>query len=63
MNEKFIDSDREVVTQFFEDGSCGCISITQTFDTEESSPVELQQQGRQAILDNFKVICESESEK
>ena len=59
IQEDFLDSGREVVTQFSEDGSCGCVSIYQTFDAEESSPQELQQQGRQAILDNFKKVCES----
>ena len=62
IKDNFIDSGREVVTQFLEDGSCGCVSVTQTFDAEKNSPLELQQQGRQAILDNFKTVCESQTE-
>ena len=63
LQDKFIDSGREVVTHFQEDGSCGCITVTQTFDAEEENSYEMQSTGRQAILDNFKNISESQLEK
>lgn len=59
IDEVFKDSGREVEIFFNKDGSYGCISILQTFDAEESSPLDVQQQGRQAILDNFKQYVES----
>lgn len=34
-------------------------AITTTFDAESENPVEMQQQGWQAILDNFKKYAES----
>ncbi|MBL0146602.1 MAG: SRPBCC family protein [Chitinophagaceae bacterium] len=33
--------------------------VTETFDAEDVNPVEMQQAGWQAILDNFKKYCES----
>lgn len=33
--------------------------IIETFDAESQNPVEMQQQGWQAILDNFRKYCES----
>lgn len=33
--------------------------ITETFDTEQENPVEMQRQGWQAILNNFKKYTES----
>jgi uncharacterized protein YndB with AHSA1/START domain len=35
------------------------VLITESFDPENMNPEELQQQGWQAILDNFKKHCES----
>jgi len=35
------------------------INIEETFEPENSNPLELQQQGWQSILDNFKRYCES----
>jgi len=43
---------RKVTTIFVSDGNE--TSITTTFDAESENPVELQKQGWQAILDNFK---------
>lgn len=34
-------------------------SVTTTFDAESENPIEMQQQGWQAILDNFKKYVES----
>ena len=62
MKEGFVSAGREVITQFVEDGSCGCVSLTQTFDAEEDNNLEMQQQGRQAILNNFKIYTESQSD-
>ena len=33
--------------------------VTETFETEDTNPVDLQRTGWQAILDNFKKYCES----
>lgn len=48
---------RKVIIQFekTENG----VQITESFDPENMNPEELQQQGWQAILDNFKKHCES----
>jgi hypothetical protein len=47
-----MDDGREVLTSFAEqaDGT----AITSTFDAETENPPELQRQGWQAILDNFR---------
>ena len=39
---------------FQEDGSCGCVTVTETFDAEELHSNEMQIAGWQAILENFK---------
>ena len=54
MKEYFIDAGRKV-SIFFVDENCG----TETFDAEEVHSLELQQQGRQSILDNFKKYVEA----
>ena len=33
--------------------------VTESFDTEETNSVDLQRTGWQAILDNFRIYCES----
>jgi uncharacterized protein YndB with AHSA1/START domain len=48
---------RKATTIFVDNGSE--TSITTTFDAESENPVEMQQQGWQAILDNFKKYVES----
>ncbi len=58
MKEYFIDAGRKVSIMFV-DENCGTVKITETFDPEEVHSLELQQQGRQAILDNFKKYVES----
>ncbi|MND03688.1 hypothetical protein D3C83_236420 [compost metagenome] len=35
------------------------VKITQTFDPEQENPEEMQRQGWQAILDNFKKHAEN----
>lgn len=58
MKEYFIDAGRKVSIMFV-DENCGTVKVTETFDPEEVHSLELQQQGRQAILDNFKKHVES----
>lgn len=53
-----IDAGRNV-SIFFVDENCGTVKITETFDAEEVHSLELQQQGRQSILDNFKKYVEA----
>lgn len=48
---------RKATTIFVDNGSE--TSVTTTFDAESENPVEMQQQGWQAILDNFKKYVES----
>ncbi len=52
-------ADGREVSVIFEDTGAGTL-ITETFDPEQMNPIELQQQGWQAILDNFKKYAESE---
>lgn len=39
----------------------GQTELTVTFDPENENPVELQRQGWQSILNNFKAYCESKT--
>lgn len=48
---------RKVVVTFDEVG--GWVSITETFETEDINAVELQREGWQSILDNFKKYAEN----
>ena len=50
-------TDREVNVQFKEQGEFTEVIIT--FDPEHENPIELQQQGWQAILNNFKTYVET----
>jgi hypothetical protein len=59
MKEYFLDAGRVVDVLFQEDGSCGCVTVTETFDAEEIHDNDMQIAGRQAILDNFKKHVES----
>jgi uncharacterized protein YndB with AHSA1/START domain len=43
---------RTVVVEFEEQGDV--VTVTETFDAESENSIELQRQGWQAILDNFK---------
>lgn len=55
--EHIFEDDREITVLFESDGDT--TTITETFDAENMNPPELQQQGWQAILDNFKAYVES----
>lgn len=55
----FVPAGRQCTVTFEADGSCGCVTVTEVFDAEEVHGLELQEQGRQAILDNFKQHCET----
>lgn len=52
----FGDRSATVTFQETEEG----IQVVETFDAEMENPVEMQQQGWQAILDNFKVYTEAQ---
>ena len=54
----FVDAGRVVDVSFVEDGSCGCVTVSETFDAEDIHDLDMQKAGRQAILDNFKKCCE-----
>lgn len=61
MEHKLIEyemSDGRQVTIVFEETPDG-ISITQSFDPEDENSIEMQRQGWQSILDNFKLYVES----
>lgn len=60
MKEYFLDAGRVVDVLFEEDGSCGCVTVTETFDAEEVHDTEMQIAGWQAILENFKKHVEGE---
>lgn len=47
---------RKVLIEFKEEGDA--ILITETFDPESQNPIEMQQAGWQAILNNFKSYTE-----
>lgn len=59
----FVPSDRTVTVDFVKDGSCGCVTVTTTFDAEKENSHEMQVVWRQAILDNFKSYVESVGNK
>lgn len=50
-------SDGRKATTFFESKG-NATSVTTTFDAENENPIEMQQQGWQSILDNFKKYTE-----
>jgi uncharacterized protein YndB with AHSA1/START domain len=51
---------RDVKTDFVEQGDG--VAVTTTFDTESTNPPEMQREGWQAILDNFRRHVEAKSE-
>lgn len=55
----FVPAGRMVDVMFEEDGSCGCVTVTETFDAEDIHDHAMQIAGWQAILDNFKKVCEA----
>lgn len=48
---------RQATVEFSE--AAGQTNVTVTFDPETENPIEMQQQGWQAILNNFKVYTET----
>lgn len=50
--------DWRTVSIFFEDNGCGTVKVTESFEAENENPIEMQQAGWQAILDNFKKYVE-----
>jgi len=52
-----LEDDRKVSITFAENN--GQTVVTETFDPENENPLEMQQAGRQAILDNFKKYVEA----
>lgn len=52
---------REVRVEFNEEA--GVTHITETFDPENENPIEMQRDGWQSILDNFKKYAEGLSSK
>ena len=54
--DHFFEDGREITTHFNSNGDT--TEVTEAFDAETMNPVELQQQGWQAILDNFKRYVE-----
>jgi uncharacterized protein YndB with AHSA1/START domain len=50
--------DGRVVTVNFEAVDDHNTIVTESFETEDTNPVDLQRTGWQAILDNFKKYCE-----
>lgn len=55
----FVDAGRAVDVNFLEDGSCGCVTVTETFDAEDIHDHAMQIAGWKAILENFKKVCEA----
>lgn len=56
---EYVMDDGRKCAVFFVDENCGTIKVSETFDPETENALELQQQGRQAILDNFKKHVEN----
>lgn len=52
-----MDDGRKARVEFNSNGTSS--EITVTFDAEETNPVEMQRQGWQAILDNFKKFVQA----
>ena len=52
-----LDDNRKVEVFFFDQQ--GKTLVQENFEAENLNPIDLQQQGWQAILDNFKKYCES----
>ncbi|MCJ8211373.1 SRPBCC family protein [Mucilaginibacter sp. RS28] len=51
-----MDDDRKVVIQF---SGSNPVKISESFEAEQTNPIEMQQLGWQAILDNFKKYAEA----
>ncbi len=55
--EYVLEDNRKVSVRFAEQD--GAVIVTETFETETKNPVEMQRDGWQAILNNFKKYAES----
>ena len=55
---EYVMDDHRMVSITFETQE-GATHITETFEAEDENPVEMQQQGWQSILNNFKKYAES----
>lgn len=55
---EYVMDDERAVSISFEAGTGG-VTITETFDAENENPVEMQREGWQSILDNFRAYVES----
>jgi uncharacterized protein YndB with AHSA1/START domain len=55
--ENILDDERSVTVQFRKEGES--TKVTETFETEQMNSEELQRQGWQAILNNFKKYVEA----
>ncbi|MGB5820761.1 MAG: SRPBCC domain-containing protein [Saonia sp.] len=55
--EYSLEDNRKVNVFFAQDGNM--VTVTGTFEPEKSNPEEMQQQGWQSIMDNFKKYVES----
>lgn len=55
-----LDDDRQVHIDFIDNGN-GSVTVRETFDAEGTHTREMQQQGWQAILDNFKRHVEAKA--
>ena len=55
--EYALGDERTVKVEFIEEGDA--VKIIEQFDAEQMNPVEMQQAGWQAILDNFKAYTEN----
>jgi len=53
----FLEDGRNVEINYVEKD--GTTAVTETFEAENSNPLEMQQMGWQAILDNFKHYVEN----
>ena len=53
-----LDDNREVITTFV--NTPATVTITQSFEAEETHPRQMQQEGWQSILNNFKRYAESQ---
>src|SRR5690606_16437887 len=52
-----LEDGRKVEISFQDNGKA--TKVTETFDAENTNPVEMQQQGWQSIMDNFKQYVEN----
>ncbi len=59
MSDDLYDIEARRCEIIFKDIGDGTVLITETFDTEDENPVEMQKSGWQSILNNFKRVVEA----